>query len=320
MVRLLAIEKGNDVILKYLPRLIREYQFWMAGSKVLSPGVRSVHRTVLMPDGSVLNRYWDESNTPRPEAYREDVELAGRSPQKPEDLYRNLRAAAESGWDFSSRWFKDDKTFETIHTTDIIPVDLNCLILHLEKLLSEAYTLTGDEEMAIRFEALAARRHSAIHQYCWNSSKKFYFDYDFKESKAKQHYTLAGAFPLFFDIATSSQAAAVASVLRDKFLKPGGLITTLNFTGQQWDAPNGWAPLQWIVYRGLMNHELNDLAQEVQTRWMRVNEKVYENTGKMTEKYDVCNDDGAASGGEYPNQDGFGWTNGVYLAMEHESR
>ncbi len=127
---------------------------------------------------------------------------------------------------------------------------------------------------------------------------------------------MAGVFPLFFDIATKTQATAVGNVLRDKFLKPGGLVTTLNFTGQQWDAPNGWAPLQWISYRGLMNHDLTDLAQQVQARWMKVNESVYQSSGKMTEKYDVCNEDGVASGGEYPNQDGFGWTNGVLLAWQ----
>ncbi|HMG94398.1 MAG TPA: alpha,alpha-trehalase TreA [Chryseolinea sp.] len=318
MVRLLAIEKGNDVLLRYLPRLVREYQFWMAGSKVLSPAMRAVHHTVLMPDGSILNRYWDEFNTPRPEAYREDVELSHQSKQKPEDLYRNLRAAAESGWDFSSRWFKDDSSFDTIHTTDIVPVDLNCLLFHLEKLIGEAYELNGDEEMANRFHALSRKRHAAIQLYCWSESRKFYFDFDFRETKQKQHFTLAGVFPLFFDIATTAQASAVGSVLKDKFLKPGGLVTTLNFTGQQWDAPNGWAPLQWIAYRGLMNHDLTDLAQQVQARWMKVNENVYQSSGKMTEKYDVCNEDGVASGGEYPNQDGFGWTNGVYLAMEHE--
>ena len=135
----------------------------------------------------------------------------------------------------------------------------------------------------------------------------------------KQHFTLAGVFPLFFEIANSAQASSVANVLKEKFLKPGGLTTTLNSTGQQWDAPNGWAPLQWIAYRGLMNHNLTDLALEVQRRWMKVNETVYGSSGKMTEKYDVCNEDGLASGGEYPNQDGFGWTNGVYLAMAHEA-
>ena len=103
--------------------------------------------------------------------------------------------------------------------------------------------------------------------------------------------------------------------MKDKFLKPGGLLTTLEFSGQQWDAPNGWAPLQWVAYKGLINYGLNSVATEVKARWMNSNLKVYETTGKMTEKYDVCSTNAEASGGEYPNQDGFGWTNGVFLAM-----
>ena len=35
----------------------------------------------------------------------------------------------------------------------------------------------------------------------------------------------------------------------------------------------------------------------------------------MTEKYDVLDLSRPAGGGEYPTQDGFGWTNGVALAL-----
>ena len=318
MIKLLAVEKGNSILTTYLPKLEKEYEFWMAGSKVLGSSVHAIHRVVRMPDGSMLNRYWDESTTPRPEAYKEDVELAQHSNQKPEDLYRNLRAAAESGWDFSSRWFRDTSSFGTIHTTDIVPVDLNCLLLHLEKMLMEAYQVSGNTEASRRYDDLSKRRHAAVQKYCWNEKEKFYFDYDFREDKLKKHFTLAGVFPLFFDLANAAQAESVASALKDKFLQPGGLTTTLNRTGQQWDAPNGWAPLQWIAYRGLINHNLTELAQEIQSRWMSINERVYYKTGKMTEKYNVCDDADEAGGGEYPNQDGFGWTNGVYLAMSNE--
>ena len=40
----------------------------------------------------------------------------------------------------------------------------------------------------------------------------------------------------------------------------------------------------------------------------------------MTEKYDVVNPARAAGGGEYPTQDGFGWTNGVALALAAQER
>jgi len=318
MVKLLGGEKGGGILTNYLPHLEKEYQFWMAGSDSLNGSINALQRVVRLPDGSILNRYWDESSTPRPEAYKEDVELAHLSRQKPEALFRHLRAAAESGWDFSSRWFQDVSSFATIHTTDIIPVDLNCLLLHLEQMLLEAYRLSDNADMTKRYLARVENRRASIQKYCWSEKENFFFDYDFSEEKMKTHFTLAAAFPLFFNIASASQANAVGRILEDKFLKPGGLMTTLNFTGQQWDAPNGWAPLQWIAYRGLVNYGLKELAEDIKTNWMTSNIKVYQKTGKMTEKYDVCNKDGEASGGEYPNQDGFGWTNGVFLAMLDE--
>lgn len=308
-------EKEIGILPKYLPGLEKEYQFWMKGADGLNEKQIANHRVVWMPDASILNRYWDENNSPRPEAYKEDVELSHKSDQKPEELFRNLRAAAESGWDFSSRWFKDGKSFSSIHTTDIIPIDLNCLICHLEQMLGEGHRLLGNSVRSSAYFKLADQRKTAIRKYCWNEKTEFFFDFDFVQQKQKEQFTLAAAFPLFFKLATPDQALLVEKKLLSDFLKPGGATTTLEFSGQQWDAPNGWAPLQWIAYKGLMNYGFDQSANRLKSSWINANLKVYQNTGKMTEKYDVWRQDGEASGGEYPNQDGFGWTNGVHLAM-----
>ena len=314
MVKLLSLHE-EDTLSKYLPQLEKEYHFWMKGAESLSEKTVAQHRVVRMPDGEILNRYWDENNTPRPESFKEDVELAYQSTQKPEDLYRNLRAAAESGWDFSTRWFRDVNSFATIHTTEIIPVDLNCLLYHLELILAEAFQDVGDSAKAKEYSTLSTKRKNAIKKYCWSDEKKFFFDFDFIASQLKEHFTLASAFPLFFEIASPDQALAFEEILREKFLKHGGVTTTLEQSGQQWDAPNGWAPLQWLTFKGLLNYGLTEVADQLKSSWIAINEKVYAKSGKMTEKYDVWSTDGDARGGEYPNQDGFGWTNGVFLAM-----
>jgi alpha,alpha-trehalase len=315
MVQLLSEEKGKEICIKYLPELELEHDFWLKNASILRGPSEAKNRVVELSDGSILNRYWDENCTPRPESYREDVEIAHNSTQKPEIIYRHLRAAAESGWDFSSRWFAKTKDLATIHTTDIIPIDLNCLLFNLEKTIAEAYLLNGHSERHLAFSALAINRKNAINNYCWNDKKGFYFDYDFVKNKQTPHYTLAAAFPLFFNIATQEQAEKVAKILIDKFLKTGGLTTTLHETGQQWDAPNGWAPLQWIAYKGLCNYGLFEAANNIKSNWLNTNERIYKQTGKMMEKYDVVNQNLEAGGGEYPLQDGFGWSNGVFLAM-----
>ena len=314
MIKLLAEEKGNDVLIKYLPQLEKEYAFWMKGSETLNEKNVSSHHVIRMPDGSLLNRYWDENNTARPEAHREDTELAHHSNDKP-TVYRHIRAAAESGWDFSCRWFKQVHDFSTIHTTEIIPVDLNCLMLHLEETLYEAYKLSNNTSQQNLFAEKTEKRKAAIQQYCWNEEGQFYYDYDFVAGKQKELETIAASFPLYFKVATDQQAKAVASVIQNKFLQPGGVTTTLETTGQQWDAPNGWAPLQWMTILGLQNYNMHELAKEIATRWIALNKRVYERTGKLMEKYNVYNTALDAGGGEYPSQDGFGWTNGVLLKL-----
>jgi alpha,alpha-trehalase len=107
----------------------------------------------------------------------------------------------------------------------------------------------------------------------------------------------------------------VGSVIREKFLRPGGVVSTLETTGQQWDAPNGWAPLQWMVIAGLANYGQTDLAKTIAKSWIQLNTNVFKRTGKLMEKYNVVDTQLEAGGGEYAGQDGFGWTNGVLLAL-----
>ncbi len=123
--------------------------------------------------------------------------------------------------------------------------------------------------------------------------------------------TAATLYPLFTRLTSDAQAPLVAKAVEAELLKPGGIVATTLDTGQQWDAPNGWAPLQWIAVEGLTSFGQTRLAETIACRWMANVSRVYRLTGKLVEKYDVIATDRAGGGGEYPTQDGFGWTNGV---------
>jgi alpha,alpha-trehalase len=315
MVQLLAEEKGDATLSEFLPQLEREYDFWMQGSEALSDTHTAIARVVRLPGTVVLNRYWDAQDTPRPESYREDVELAQTSQQLPAALWRHLRAGAESGWDYSSRWFKDERDFTTICTTDIIPVDLNCLLWLTETIIASAHRHTGNAAAEAQYLAAAEARKTAIQQYCWHETLHFYVDYNWRTASQKSERTLAGIMPLYAGVATSEQAAHTAAAIEKDFLHDGGVVTTLTQTGQQWDAPNGWAPLQWLTVNGLDRYGYTALATETARRWLQLNRDVFARTGKLMEKYNVTDTHLEAGGGEYPGQDGFGWTNGVYLAL-----
>ncbi|HET7812315.1 MAG TPA: alpha,alpha-trehalase TreF [Steroidobacteraceae bacterium] len=311
MVELQAERKGVGALVQRLPQLEREYEFWMEGARTLEAG--TAHRRVVrLPDGSLLNRYWDDVPVPRDEAYREDIDTARGSPRPGADVYRDLRAAAESGWDFSSRWLADGKTLASIHTTDFLPVDLNSLLYRLELAIARGCKEARRADCDKDLRAKARARQKAMLQLMWDEKLGAFVDYDWRNRKRSGELTAATAYPLFAGIA--EHAHEVAATMRASLLMPHGLATTLEDTGQQWDAPNGWAPLQWIAIAGLRQQGENDLAADIAARWVAENARVYCRTGKLVEKYNV-RDAGEGAGGEYPVQDGFGWTNGVLVKL-----
>jgi len=318
MVELLASVKGDGVYKTFLPAMEKEYKFWMEGADKLKNG-QANRRVVKLPDGTVMNRYWDDAATPRPEGYKEDVETAEKSARNKQEMYRNLRAGAESGIDFSSRWFSDKKNITTIEVIDIIPVDLNALLYHLEKTLEKAYSVANNESKRKNISSAALKRYGAIRKYCYNKTLKYFCDYNWTKGKINDKITLAGMYPLcFFNLYPESMQIMgkdAAKVIREKLLKPGGVQTTEFNTGQQWDAPNGWPPLEWMTITGLENCGQKDLAKDIAYRWIKLNNDVFLRTGRLMEKYNVADTKLEAGGGEYPGQDGFGWTNGVLLAL-----
>lgn len=322
MVRLLASHKGKRILVEYLPYLLQEYRFWMKGvNKLAKQEHRAFARVVETKDGDRMNRYYDNKTTPRPESLQEDVVTAQHSADREaERLYLHLRSAAESGWDFSSRWFTDPDDIRTIHTADIIPVDLNVLLYQLENTIADAYRVFRHPLGARKFDKLARKRADAINKFCWDEKAHFYMDYNFHHAQTTGRLSLAGVFPLFAGIASKDQAASVATIIDADFLKPGGLVTTLVNNSQQWDAPNGWAPLHYIVIEGLRNYGYDTLANEIKQRWIATNTTVFSTDHKLVEKYNVMGGSGLGGGGEYALQDGFGWTNGVLATLMNDKR
>ncbi len=319
MVGLYAAATDTARALVYLDALEREHGFWMDGAARLAPG-EAYRRVVRLPGGAVLNRYWDDRAEPRPESWREDDALGARVPAEARAaLYRNVRATAESGWDFSSRWLRDPADLRSLETTDLAPVDLNSLLHHAEQVIAALRRFRGgpgDVEVARQFTAAAFERRRSLLAAAYDSATGFFYDVRWRSGeRVTDRPTLAAAVPLFFGIATPAQGRAVADRLVRDFLRPGGFVTTLIASGQQWDAPNGWPPLQWMTIEGLRRYDRAAVADTARARWLALNRRTYRASGRMMEKYDVVDPARRAGGGEYPAQDGFGWTNGVVLAL-----
>ncbi|UVO50412.1 alpha,alpha-trehalase TreF [Sphingomonas sp. SUN019] len=303
---MMGLSRATDPAVKArrLTALRREHAYWT-----------TPERSIITPDGAELQHYWDARETPRDESWREDVETAKASGRPLPEVYRHLRAGAESGWDYSSRWLADGRTLTTIDTTNIVPVDLNSLLWGLERAIADGCRGAGDAACVDRFAALAATRGRAIENWLWDDAGGRYGDWDMKRQKVRPGITAATVYPLFAGLARPDRAARVATTIARDLLAPNGLRTTTVDTGQQWDKPNGWAPLQWVAADGLRRYGRDDLAQQIASRFVATAEREYRASGKLLEKYDVERSR-AGSGGEYPTQDGFGWTNGVIRAFQ----
>ncbi len=318
MVGLYAGATDTNRALAYLDAMEKEHAFWMEGAGDLKPG-QAHRRVVRLASGVVLNRYWDDSDEPRPESYRPDVEIGQTVPESLRaNFYRNVRATAESGWDFSSRWLRNPKDLRTLETIELIPVDLNTLLYNAEHTIAAFRAFrhrAGDAQVAERFKGLASGRREAVLG-MYDPKAGFFFDRRWRTGElVTDRPSLAAAEPLYFSIATAEQGLRVAERLEREFLKPGGFVTTNFASGQQWDGPNGWSPLEWLTIVGVGHYGRGELAAKAETRWLALIHRTYQTTGRMMEKYDVVNLSKKAGGGEYPTQDGFGWTNGVALAL-----
>ncbi|NMP25605.1 alpha,alpha-trehalase TreF [Rahnella sp. SAP-1] len=303
-------EDGVRGARRYLEHLIKEYEFWMDGAESLTPN-QAYRHAVMMPDGALLNRYWDDRDTPRDESWREDVETAKHSSRPANEVYRDLRAGAESGWDYSSRWLRDKDRLASIRTTKFIPVDLNAFLYKLESAIANISGVNGDRETEALFRQKAEDRRAAVTRYMWDEEQGCFRDYDWYRQEMAL-FSAASVVPLYVGLASHLQAERLAEAVRTRLLTPGGVMATEYETGEQWDKPNGWAPLQWMAIQGFKMYGNDALGDEIARNWLKTVSVFYNKNHKLIEKYHISGGvPREGGGGEYPLQDGFGWTNGV---------
>lgn len=334
MVRLVAaVDGGADRDLDYiraaLPLLEREYAFWMkpngeSGSlievqpPVSSPNAETAYR---------LNRYVARAGAPRPESYSEDylharnTSVDGIIADDYETFYNEVIASAESGWDFSSRWFADGSSLRSISTSKVIPVELNAALFRFESNLAHFHSLLKNEEGAHQFSTAARRRQEAMNSVLWSNESGVWKDYWWQQRRHSTIVSVSDYSPLWaraYDPQGDATRVkqAIASLETSGLILLGGAQTTATVTGQQWDAPNAWPPEQDRLVEGLLSTELPEakrLAKNLVEAWVATGYTAWTRTGQMFEKYNATELGGIGSGGEYVPQLGFGWSNGVLL-------
>lgn len=228
-------------------------------------------------------------------------------------FYKGDRSMRESGFDISHRFgpFNAD-------TVNYAPVCLNTLLYQMEIDTAQIYEILDDKQNAEIWRQLAQKRQALINQFFWDEQAGLYFDYNFQTAQ-RRHYKFATTFyPLWAGIATPEQAQRIVDNLAD-FEAPSGLLTSTEVTGNQWDAPFGWAPLQLIAYEGLRRYNYTQEANRLAYKFISLVVREFKEHGTILEKYNVVDSNSDTTTkinfGYSSNEIGFGWTNAVFIEL-----
>jgi len=319
--------KDRQWLADSLPDIEKYYRYWTAEPH-------------LTPETG-LSRYFDTGHGPAPEVVSSELDKRGRTdydlvkayfrahPHTPdydtsrfydarrdeltEAFYQGDRSMRESGFDPSSRFgpFGADVVYYN-------PVCLNSLLYLMEIQTAAILKELGRAEESEIWTKRAEDRAAAVNRLMWDEERGLYFDYDFTRRRVRPYPFLTTFYPLWVGIASREQAARVMRNLA-LFEQPGGLRTSTCQSGDQWDAPFGWAPLQWIAVEGMRRYGFQTDAERVSLRFLTLVEQQYLRDGTIEEKYNVVRP-GADVGrglryGYHTNEAGFGWTNAVFTAL-----
>ncbi len=309
-----------------VPAIERYYRFWTEPPHII-------------PDLG-LSRYFDQGEGPAPEVVSDEKDAEGRThydrareyyrthdvtdydeslyydsaKDQLTDLYfKGDRSMRESGFDPSSRF--GALNVDVIHYA---PVCLNSLLYIMEDDAARIMEELGDRGAARRWRTRADARRERINRVLWDEQAGLYYDYNFRTKQIRRYNFATTFYPLWAGVASPAQAARVRANL-SKFEAEGGLLTSTEMTGNQWDAPFGWAPLQMIAVAGLRRYDFDQDADRIAAKFISLVAKEFDEHGTIVEKYDVRRRESDVAAdikfGYSANQVGFGWTNAAVLDL-----
>jgi alpha,alpha-trehalase len=314
---------------------------WLAAAR---PALEVTYRHWTSPPHLIpsigLSRYYDHGEGPAPEVVTGERDATGRSHyDRVRDYFRRAAAAhrevsayyRSASDELTPLFFKGDRSMRESgfdpsdrfgpFGADVIryaPVCLNTLLYEMEREMAAIDDRLDHQADAARWNARAADRRARIDRYLWDDPAGLYFDYDFETGRRRVYPFATTFWPLAMGLASTPQAKRVRQNL-PLFERPGGIVTSTNISGSQWDAPFGWAPLQLFAVDGLRRHGFVSDADRIARAFLSMLVEDFERRGTLVEKYDVerrRSDAGApVAFGYNTNEIGFGWTNGVALEL-----
>lgn len=324
-----------DWLKSHLKTAIKEYQtVWMvAGKRLTQNGLnRYFAEGIGMPPecekghfDSIIKPYADKHNISL-EDYILKYNSGDIENKELNAYFIHDRSVRESGHDTSYR-------IEGI-CADLNPVELNALLYKYEMdfgYLTETYLNNSFESFESSFWYSAAnKRAKRMHKYMWNEDKKQYFDFNYITKEQSYFESASNYSPLWAGIVNLETAQTMLKTLMQELKVKGGVVgSSKRSRGEisalrperQWDYPNGWAPHQMMIWKGLLNYGFNKELQELIYRWLfMITKNAVDYNGTIPEKYNVVTGShkvfseygNVGTDFEYITQEGFGWMNASY--------
>lgn len=319
-------ERNTRWLRSTVPAIEKYYRFW----------TEEPHLTKQVG----LSRYYDLGDGPAPEVLSGERDDKGRDhydlvkeyyrthdvndydlsqyydkqkDQLSELFYKGDRSMRESGFDPSNRF--GPFSVDIIHYD---PVCLNSLLYLMETDTAEILRILGRVREARVWTNRSAERRQRINRFMWDEQDGLYYDYNFARKEVRRYPFVTTFYPLWAGVADKGQAARIVANLH-LFERPGGLLTSTQVTGSQWDAPFGWAPTEMIAIQGLRRYGYHKEADRITANFLSLILKEFIQHNTIVEKYDVERRESEVSAGlkfgYKSNEIGFGWTNAAFVEL-----
>jgi alpha,alpha-trehalase len=244
--------------------------------------------------------------------------------------FLNDRSVRESGHDTS---YRIDGNCSELNL-----VDLNAFLYKYETDFKEIIASEFDNSFSCNnrnytsnfWNEKAKKRKQLSNTYLWDEEKGMYFDYNIKTASNSTFVSATTLTPLWAKMASKEQAEKLVKTALPLLKMEGGIAgSTQESAGEistkrpqrQWDFPNGWAPHQMLIWKGLLHYKYKEEAQELIYRWLlMITKNAVDYNGTIPEKYDVVSAThkvfaeygNVGTDFEYITDEGFGWMNASY--------
>ncbi|PFH54014.1 glycoside hydrolase family 37 protein [Amanita thiersii Skay4041] len=262
LARYVATSGDKSILDRALPLAEKELKWWddHRSVQVSSPFSNRKFK---------MYRYAVNNTAPRPESYLTDYTTANSPDMGPTlndtqkaNLYAELASAAETGWDFSTRWFDNSTGMSGLRSLNVrstIAIDLNSILYKNHILMTSLYG-PSNRTAADRHRDAAASLKDGIIDLLWDAKKLAFYDFDLGSMSRNSIFTAATFYPVWSGIfpnellADRNNAFGYFSSLNLVMNRYNGTFpATFVDSGLQWDAPNTWPPHQYIVLQALRN-------------------------------------------------------------------